>query len=758
MRSLFESPCLAMSIVPRDYQGQDHDESFRLWDRGVRGTLTRAFTGAGKTLMACIKANTWLQRGGNHRVMVVSYERQLVAQFAQEVHDYLGIHPGIEMEDEAVSHDAIPPVTVVSRQSVLVHKPATDEQMMVLREMGVPERFSCTQVRASKYLKFLRAEGDLDVVVEDMERAMESPEHHNGKWSRIHKFDWRFNWLVIFDEAHRHTHKMPSVGHIVDWFDQNPNSRRTGLTATPKRGDGVSIGDKMFPEISLDYPLFALRRPCAVKDGWAVPYRQQYIEVAGVDFRNIAMDGNDFDDEDLARKLMGHQNGVSLDEQQKRKEEALAKLVLPLLEKVGDRKTLIFSPTVEMAKDVAGFINARVEAHCPCGKVCWYPRLLIGDGAKCECGEFIAAEMITKGELQARQLDGSSHPKQREAVYKGHQDGDFQFLSVCGLCREGYNDPDISCVAIFRPVSKKASSLAEQMKGRGCRPCRKIARELGKLTDAEARRKMIAESDKPDCLIIDLVGVTGLADCASTVEIYAEGLPDEVKERAEDLLADATEEDVDVEEVIAQAQKEVDEEREKARREREAAERRAREEAERRAKADARVQYTSHDIGHGSNVNPNDATEKQLNFIAFLGLKITRAIPTRKQAGRIISQLRLRIPVEEVARTNGLGEGQWEANGPSLGQVNLMRRLGVDPYRAKTSYDASLLIEAMKDPESLMKSLCEGISKARSGEELNAVGGDVALVKSMLRHDCLMNVVEAGQAKRQQLGRFQGSI
>jgi hypothetical protein len=166
----------------------------------------------------------------------------------------------------------------------------------------------------------------------------------------------------------------------------------------------------------------------------------------------------------------------------------------------------------------------------------------------------------------ARSLDGTSPDEHRKRVYKAHQNGEFQVLSVCGLCREGYNDPGIAAVAVFRPT--KSRSLAEQMKGRGCRPLRGL---VDGLPDAAARLAAIAASAKPDCLIVDLVGITGMPPVTSTAEILAGGLPDEVVDRANKAAQekDAAGEDVDLQEEL------------------------------RRAKLQGEVRYSSHEVEQG---------------------------------------------------------------------------------------------------------------------------------------------------------------
>ncbi len=767
MSALFTPPKAPRAVlIPRDYQRKAHDESFRLWDGGERGVLDRIFTGGGKTAGACMKIRTWLERGPNYYAMIVSYERDLVWQFAQEVDDFLAISPGIEMADQVVNPSEMPRVIVASRATLLPTSGATPKQLEKLAEYGIRDVEWVSARVAKKMLKYLshgrardmaddmeaglaRINGEgaivreeagledpsdlLEQVRAEIDRLHERPEARGGK-TRLEKFDWRFNWLVIFDEAHRHAHCLKSVGHIVDWFDQNPLSRRSGLTATPKRGDGINLGHKMFRGIAIDYPLFHLTRPCAVKQGWAVPYIQKYIEVEGVDFKSIRKIAGDFDEADL-ELVLGE-------------EAILAKLVQPLLDMVGDRRTLIFSPGIEMAKNVAAFINSRVEAECyACRLKKWYPAQLIGDGAECPCGRLIDAAHVTKSGEQARSINSKTLPRDRKAAYVAHQGGRYQFLSVCGLCREGYNDPNISCVAIFRPVSKKASSLAEQMKGRGCRPCRSIVPVLNELLSPEERVEAIAGSEKPTCLIVDLVGVTGLADCASTVQIYADGLDDEVVNLAAEMLEDADDDGADVAEVVQQAQDQINAEREREKAEREEAERRQRERAEARAKADAQVRYSQHSVGSGSNVDPERASDGQYRLMKLLGMNISAPVSPRK-AGRIIGMLKERKPFEDVAHQNGVPADQWEREGPTEKQIWRLGRMGFPEGAAVTGWDASQIIGASVDPAEFEERKMSEIRATATNDGLTGIGKDIALAKRVLPPEVYGRLTVAGREKR----------
>jgi hypothetical protein len=493
----------------------------------------------------------------------------------------------------------------------------------------------------------------------------------------------------------------------------------------------------MFPGVAIDYPLFSKLRPCAVKDGFAVPYVQKYISVEGVDFAEIKKIAGDYDSAEL-EKVLGT-------------ESQLAQLVEPLLDLVGERSTLIFNPGVDMARNVARYINARRKTVCPsCQTTKWYPKLLIGDGAKCECGTVLCPCDAHGLDLEpAQAVWGELPPKQRTDIYDSHQKGDFQFLSVCGLCREGYNDPNISCIAVFRPVSKAASSLAEQMKGRGCRPLRGL---LNGLTTADERLAAITSSEKPNTLIVDLVGITGLADCASTVQIYAEGLEDEVAERAAEMLAES--DDInDVEEIIDRAQQDIADERERIKQERLAAELRAREEYERRAKAHAQVTYTEHDVGVGIR-RKGEASEKQINYVESLGMGLQRVSLSSKQAGRIIDQLLHRMPLDRVAEFSGLSSEEWRPVGPSVKQLQWLKRQRISSEGLTCRRDACIVRDAFEKPAIYKKQMIDKLNSCQSIESFDPLREELRLVRRVLKKETFDEICQVGAKRKKNLTPF----
>ncbi|TFH49686.1 MAG: hypothetical protein E4H01_03720, partial [Lysobacterales bacterium] len=491
------------------------------------------------------------------------------------------------------------------------HRLASHEQRDALKEYGVyvGERL-LSMSNAKRAIRQLR-DGEIEsaTIEDEIDQFQEHwmCDHESGTISRLHKFDTSHDWLVCFDEAHKYARKLVTVGNIVEWFERNKTHRRFGLTATPRRSDGTSI-KSLFPKVSVDMSLAR-----GIKDGWSVPMDQKFVRIEEINFAEI-------------KKLAGSSQSKWDAEIAAELEKNLAKFCIPLLEMSDNKRTLAFFPSVKLVQEAVAFVNARK------------PGSAVG-------------------------VWGELNPHDRQKIYKEHKSGLVQYLFACGLCRESYNDQAIMCVAIFRPVRKTAVSLAEQMKGRGCRV---LPHVIDGLQTADERVSAIAASAKPSVLIIDLVGASGLSDCATTIQIYAEGEPDEVIARAEEILLTGG---MPPEECIEQAKRDIAAEKEERERQRlaEIEEREA--EARRRAEAKVEVVYSVHDRGvskEKTQRSGNLASDKQRKYLWVLGFKDINDYPnlSLRQASRIIGQLKSGQTMRDVQRTNRLSTAHKTSTKP----------------------------------------------------------------------------------------------
>jgi hypothetical protein len=299
-------------------------------------------------------------------------------------------------------------------------------------------------------------------------------------------------------------------------------------------------------------------------------------------------------------------------------------------------------------------------------------------------------------------------------------------------------------VAVFRPVSKAASSLAEQMKGRAARPLKNL---IEGLQTPQQRKDAIAASDKPDALIIDLVGITGLSETCSTIEIYAEGMRDDIKERAQQLMLDGEE---DVQQALDDAQEQVEQEERQRQQEEREREEYIRREAARRAAAGATAKYTEHEMGHGSDGSSDLASEKQVRFLAFLGFQCVGWEPSRRQARQLITLLKEKgLSPEQAAAALGLEEYDWDRTEATNKQKYLMTKRGIRWEPGITPVEASELIErSMRGGAPSVYWIKDAIKRAQSGSELDQVGKQMVKYRGEYRENEWTEMVEAGKQRR----------
>ncbi len=211
--------------------------------------------------------------------------------------------------------------------------------------------------------------------------------------------------IVVIDEAHHST--ADSYRELIDHFD----AHILGVTATPDRSDRQPLGD-IFTDLAFNYDILT-----AIGEGWLCPIRSFMVKTE-VDFSGV-------------RKIAG-ELAIRDVEEILTKEPHLAEIAFPIMNERGDRPAMVFAASV-------------AHAHALSRVLCEFA----GD------------------EDYAAALDGSHPTELRRKVIARFRAGEIKVLVNCSLFTEGFDVPQISLVAIARPVLSRA--FYAQMVGRGTR-------------------------------------------------------------------------------------------------------------------------------------------------------------------------------------------------------------------------------------------------------------------------------------------------
>ena len=206
------------------------------------------------------------------------------------------------------------------------------------------------------------------------------------------------------DEAHHAT--AASYRAILGRFGC---ARVLGCTATPDRLDRAALGE-VFESVAFQYELRD-----AIRDGWLCRIDARRVLLA-VDLDRVHTRAGDLDQSELAQVL-----GTA---------SAVREVVEPLLELAGERRTILFTVSVAHAEQLAAAINEREP------------------GA-------------------ARAASGDTPSNERREVVEAFRQGELRTLVNCQLYTEGFDVPEVECIAIARPTKSRA--LYAQMVGRGTR-------------------------------------------------------------------------------------------------------------------------------------------------------------------------------------------------------------------------------------------------------------------------------------------------
>lgn len=297
--------------------------------------------------------------------------------------------------------------------------------------------------------------------------------------------------LIIFDEAH---HAVADTPRAI--FNHFAGAKIVGFTATPTRHDGKAQGI-VFDAIVPRLPDGSKGRQMywGWENGYLVRPRGWEEIIDDVDLSKVKTVAGDLIKAGVEKEML----------------KAVAAIARVTYDRVGNRRTLVFTPGVGSAHGVCASLNERRHG----------------------C---------------ARVVDGKTPDDEREQIVKAFRRGEFQFLVNCMVFREGFDDPGIQAIVIARPT--KSQTLYQQMAGRGGRCLAGIA-ELEELGE---RLAAIAASEKPDFLLLDLTGKPGVHSLQSFVTL--DGRYDEKEQKRAKKIIEA-EPETKVDEALRQARDEL---------------------------------------------------------------------------------------------------------------------------------------------------------------------------------------------------------
>lgn len=434
-------------MKPRPYQSDAVNGTETAWT-SRRAALVVMPTGTGKTVVFSLITD---RRKSHGRIMVVAHREELIHQAADKIQKVTGEVAEIEMADRRA-------------------------------DMHMYERAR--------------------VVVSSIQTQI------SGRPKRMTRFNPMDFGTLIIDEAHHAT--AASYREVIAHYQQNPDLKVLGVTATPDRGDEQALG-QVFEQVAYVYEITD-----AIKDGYLVPIHARSVMVEGLDYSQVRTTAGDLNGKDLADVMSN--------------ERVLQQIADAALKECGSRKTIVFAPPGFKADGDDSF---RVSERL--------------------------TEILNRHRPESSRLVSQDTPKDvRAQIFKDYAHGRFQFLVNVGIATEGFDDPGIEVVVLARPTKSRA--LFAQMVGRGTRPLPGL---VDGVDEASVRRDAIALSAKPHCEILDFVGVCGRHKLVTVADILGGKHSADAVERAAKLSA-TSDEAVDTAKALEDAEKDIEREKREA--------------------------------------------------------------------------------------------------------------------------------------------------------------------------------------------------
>lgn len=431
-------------LSPRPYQLAAADAVFKDWQEAQSSLVTMP-TGTGKTVLFATVVKRWLEENPGKRAIVVAHREELIFQARDELTPILDFTPTIEMGSQ-------------------------------------------------------RADMSFDMFGNQSARCVIGSVASMWRENRLQRFDPDLYGLLVVDEAHHCVPQCQTYWKLCQHF----TGKRLGVTATPRRGDGLAMG-QAFERSSFEYEIAD-----AIADGYLVDIQQQFVTVKSLDISQVRTTCGELNEKDLGKAA--------------RVDKTLAGMGTAIVDHCGDEPTLVFTVDVDHGIELARFVNGLKP------------------------GSAVTLSGETPADERRRQLERYSR-------------GEFQYLLGCALFTEGFNAPRISRVVMAKPT--KSIVYYTQAIGRGTRPLRGVL--TPEMLTAEERVAAIKASPKPFVRVLDFVGNSGKHSLIRCADVLGGKTAGEAEERAKTAGERKGEPESVLEAILREKQAIANEEKEKQR-------------------------------------------------------------------------------------------------------------------------------------------------------------------------------------------------
>lgn len=290
-----------------------------------------------------------------------------------------------------------------------------------------------------------RHDVDADIVVASVQTLTRRVNLHSKRAVSPDRFN-----LIVTDECHHSA--APTYLAIYDWFGGRDPDRGTlmlGVTATPKRLDGVALGH-VWDDLAYSYTTVE-----AIEDDYLVRPVGKRVPMAELDGK-IKIHHGDYSEADLGAKMIrsGHRIGQAILQYGQRHDGSL-------------RRGITFSPTVACANEWAAAFN--------------------------ELG------------IRSRVVVGSTPRTERHEAYQMLRDNEIDMLVSVMVLTEGFDLPAVELAVIGRPTKNEA--LYVQMVGRVLRPSDHTGKQDALVLD------VCGAVGAPIALDLDCLGLPEACEC-----------------------------------------------------------------------------------------------------------------------------------------------------------------------------------------------------------------------------------------------------